>query len=237
MEIASIELINSHKIFQVFHDSGSKKIVIFCHGFRGTNVGPSMSFVNIARRLADEGISSLRFDQFCSGNSEGDFVDSSFIDWVKTTGSLVEKYRELGYEVGLFGQSMGGSTIIDVASSYPGAKVAVAWVPDPNVDEGDRRQDEVIEEGGQLIRGTYWLEARDEKIAEKLSHVHAPMYIVQCSDDEYVSTPNHQAITDNAQASHTVVMMDGYTHSSWTNQEFNEVIEKSVEFLVEQFRH
>lgn len=233
-ETASIELINSHRIFQVFHDSGSKKIVIFCHGFRGTNVGPSMSFVSVARKLAEDGISSLRFDQYCSGNSEGDFIDSSFKNWVDTTKAIVEKYTSLGYEVGLFGQSMGGATVIDVASQISDIRAVVAWVPDPNVDEGDRHQDEILEEGGQLIRGSYWLEARDEKIAEKLALVQAPMYIVQCSDDEYVSAINHQAIEQNAQAKHEVVMMNGLKHSSWTNIQFSEVIEKSVSFLVEQ---
>lgn len=235
-EIAGIELTNSHRIFQVFHDSGYKKMVIFCHGFRGTNVGPGMSFVKMARILASEGISSLRFDQYCTGNSEGEFIDSSFVDWVKTTKAIVEQYQNLGYEVGLFGQSMGGATVIDVASQFSGIKAAVAWVPDPNVDEGDRHQDEILEEGGQLIRGRYWLEARDEKIAEKLALVKAPMYIVQCSDDEYVSAINHQAIEDNSQSNHDVVMMNGYKHSSWTNEQFNEVIKKSVSFLVEQFR-
>ena len=235
-EIASIESINSHKIFQVFHDSGSKMIVIFCHGFRGTNVGPSMSFVKIARMLADEGISSLRFDQYGSGNSEGEFIDSRFIDWVETAKAIVEKYQSLGYQVGLFGQSMGGATVVDVASRVENITATVAWVPDPNIDEGDRLGDEILEEGGQLIRAHYWLEARNEKIAERLSDVQAPMYIVQCSDDEYVSSQNHDVITEHAQANHVVEMMDGYKHSSWTNQEFNEVIGKSVEFLVEQFR-
>lgn len=235
-ETASIESINSHKIFQVFHDSGSKKIVIFCHGFRGTNVGPSMSFVGIARMLAKEGISSLRFDQYCSGNSEGDFINSSFKDWVETTKVIAEKYRSLGYEVGLFGQSMGGATVIDVASQISDIRAAVAWVPDPNVDEGERAQDEILEEGGQLIQGKYWLEARNEKIADKLSQAKTPMYIVQCSDDEYVSAMNHNAIEQNAQPNHEVVMMEGYTHSSWTNEQFDIVIKASVKFLIGKFR-
>lgn len=237
IEIASIEHINGHNIFQVFHEGGGNKVVIFCHGFRGTSVGPSMSFVKIARVLAQEGISSVRFDQYGTGNSEGEFIDSSFIDWVGTAKSFVEKYRSLGYEVGLFGQSMGGATVIDVAAQFDALRVAVAWVPDPNVDEGERHQDEVLEEGGQLIRGRYWLEARDEKVAEKLMHVQAPMLIVQCSDDEYVSTVNHEAIVHNAQSNHEVIMMQGYIHSSWSNEQFNEVVGRSVDFLVGHFRN
>ena len=235
-ETASIELINKHNKFQVFHDAGSKKIVIFCHGFRGTSVGPSRSFVTIARMLEAQGISSIRFDQYCSGNSEGDFIDSSFVDWVETTREIVKKYQDLGYEVGLFGQSMGGATVIDVASQISDVKAAVAWVPDPNVDEVDRHTDEIIDEGGQLIKGRYWLEARDEKVAEKLADAKAAMYIVQCSDDEYVSSVNHHAIFDNAQPHHEVVMMDGYNHSGWNNEQFSKVIESSVNFLITQFQ-
>ena len=74
-ELIKSRSINSHDVSTVFHDAGSKKIVIFCHGYRGTSVGPSRFFVLVAKKLAEAGISSLRFDQYGSGNSEGDFLD------------------------------------------------------------------------------------------------------------------------------------------------------------------
>ena len=232
-----LENINGQNIFQLMHDSGSKQIVIFCHGFRGTSVGPSRSFVEIARKLSDKKICSARFDQHGSGNSSGDFIDSSFIDWVTTTKILARKYIDQNYEVILFGQSMGGATVIDVASQIPEIKAVVAWVPDPNVDEGDRYKDDEIEEGGQLIKGRYWIEAKDSKIAEKLSNVKCPSYIVQCSNDEYVSGINHQAIAQNANSNHVVEMFQNYSHSSWTYEQFQEIIDKSLKFILKSFQN
>ena len=85
------EEFNGHKIATVFHDGGNKRIVIFCHGYRGTSIGPSRFFVRAADKLASEGISSLRFDQFGSGNSEGDFFYSSFNDWLSTTKEIAKE--------------------------------------------------------------------------------------------------------------------------------------------------
>jgi len=108
---------NGHNIATAFHDAHSNKVVIFCHGYRGTSVGPSRLFVQAARKLAANGISSLRFDQYCSGNSDGDFINSSFNDWVATTTKIAEDYLSRGYETALFGQSMGAATVICVSSA------------------------------------------------------------------------------------------------------------------------
>jgi alpha-beta hydrolase superfamily lysophospholipase len=107
MEHLRFETYNNHRLATVFHDGDGKKVVIFCHGFWGSLVGAGWHFVRAARQLAEQGISSLRFDQYGSGNSEGDFKDSSFDDWVVTTKTIAQSYIEQGYQVALFGQSMG----------------------------------------------------------------------------------------------------------------------------------
>ena len=235
-ETAHLRQVNGSSIFYVVHEANTKRIVIFCHGFRGTSVGPSRSFVDVARKLAGNGISSLRFDQNGSGNSAGDFIDSSFYDWVSTTKALALEYVNQGYEVVLFGQSMGGATVIDVASQISTIKAIVVWVPDPNIDDGNLDNDEIFEEGGQLIKGMYWHEARESEIAKKLHIVRCPAYIVQCANDEYVSDVNHEAILTSAQPNHKVEMFEGYSHSSWTNQQFQEVIGKSTDFIINTFQ-
>jgi uncharacterized protein len=235
MERVQSDSYNGHTIATAFHDAGGKKVVIFCHGYRGTSVGPSRFFVLAARRLAEHGISSLRFDQHGSGNSDGDFFESSFNDWVATTKSITEDYLARGYEVALFGQSMGGATVITVASQLNAIKAMVAWVPDPNVETFTVPESGIIEEGGQRVSAHYWQEAHDMQVAEKLTHVSVPAYIVQCSDDEYVSSQNHDAIIANAQQQHVVDMYEGYKHSAWSYDQADEIITKSVSFLVDQF--
>ena len=227
---------NDHSIATAFHDVQAKKVVIFCHGYRGTAVGPSRTFVQTARKLAEHGISSLRFDQYCSGNSDGNFIDSSFNDWVVTSTKIVEDYLGKGYEVALFGQSMGGATVICVSSSIASITATVAWVPDPNVEPFTPPKNDIIEEGGQRVHASYWQEAHDMKVADKLQRIKTPLYIVQCSADEYVSAENHRAIIENSQPQHKVEMFEGYNHSSWTYEQAEVIINSSVNFLVKSFQ-
>ncbi|MFH2085743.1 MAG: hypothetical protein ABII21_03100 [bacterium] len=65
-------------------DSTIKKIVIMSHGFRGSSIGPARQFVDFEQVLTKNGYSVLRFDQPNCGNSEGDFLQSSFNEWVAT---------------------------------------------------------------------------------------------------------------------------------------------------------
>lgn len=227
---------NGHRIATAFHDADSKNIVIFCHGYRGTSVGPSRLFVTVARQLAKQGISSLRFDQYRSGNSEGDFFDSSFTDWIKTTKSIAENYLNQGYKVALLGQSMGGAAVIAAGAELPNVSAMVAWSPDPNVDDFVVPENGIVEESGQIARAHFWQEAHDAKVADKLLLVKAPLYIVQCTADEYVDERNRNAITKNAQPNHKVESFDGYTHSKWTYEQANRIIDASANFLVEHLK-
>ena len=223
--------INNHRLATVFHDAGSKNIVIFAHGFQSTTIGPCRRFVTTARQLAKKGISSLRFDQYGSGNSEGDFFESSFDDWVKTIRTIAENYLAQDYKVALFGQSMGGAAVLAVGSELPDLSAIVAWSPDPNVDEFIPPKNGIDEENGQIVQASFWQEAHDAKVAEKLSLIKTPMYIVQCTADEYVDELNRNAIIRNARSNHKVENYAGYPHSKWTYQQGKEIIDKSVRFL------
>lgn len=226
---------NGHKIAIALNDCGNKKIVIFCHGYRGTSVGPSRFFVRATDKLAKAGISSLRFDQFGSGNSEGDFFISSFNDWLATTKEIAKSYLEQGFQVALFGQSMGGVTVLGVGAELPELNAIVAWVPDPNVEDFNQPQNGYIEEGGQRVQASYWKEAHEAKIASQLPRVKAPTYIVQCTNDEYIDKQNRDAISNNAQTHHKIENFEGYSHSSWTYDQAEEIINKSVDFVAKSF--
>src|SRR6266478_7728419 len=114
----SFETINDKKIFQILTEpeTSEKKIVIMSHGFRGSSIGPARTFVDFESLLIKNGFSTLRFDQPCGGNSEGNYIDSSFNEWIDTTAYFAKKYLDLGYKVALLGQSMGATTTMIVAS-------------------------------------------------------------------------------------------------------------------------
>jgi len=227
---------NGHNIATVLHDAKSKNIVIFCHGYRSSTIGPNRFFVRAARKLAEYGLSSLRFDQYGSGNSEGDFFNSSFNDWVVTTKVIVQDYLQKGYRVALLGQSMGGSTVVAAGSEIAGLTAIVAWVPDASADDFHMPENGIIEENGQIVQALYWQEAHGAKIGERLFSIKAPMYIVQCTADEYVNQKNRDIFIKNAQPHQTIDNLEGYKHSTWTYKQSEEIIEKSVKFLVTSFQ-
>jgi alpha-beta hydrolase superfamily lysophospholipase len=232
MENTQIQIYNGHRLATVFHDTGDKKLVIFCHGYRSSTIGPNRFFVRAARKLAEHGISSLRFDQYGSGNSEGDFFDSSFNDWVATTKAIVQDYFSKGYAIALLGQSMGGSAAITAAAESSELTAVVAWVPDASVDEFHPPVSGAIEEGGQIVQASFWQEAHDARVGDQLPKVKAPVYIVQCTADEYVDAANREKLIQNAQPQHTVENFEGYKHSTWTYGQSEDIINKSADFLV-----
>lgn len=159
-------------------------------------------------------------------------MDSSFDDWVATTKAIVTEYLSKGYRVALFGQSMGAATAIAVGADIPQLAAVVAWVPDPNVEPFVIPKEDYFEEAGQRVQANYWEEACDAKVASKLKNLKAPAYIVQCSNDEYVSAENHKAIEANAQPQHLVEMFEELRHSSWSYNDTIRIINKSIDYLV-----
>jgi len=236
MEIIKFIEVNKKKKATVINDAGSKNIVIFCHGFRGSKIGPNRFFVKVARELEKQNISSLRFDQYGSGDSEGDFIDSRFDDWVKTTEEIANNYLSRRYKVSLLGQSMGGSAVL-VAASHLGNKLksVVAWVPDPSVDVL-KIDGEYMEEGGQRVSWDFWKQAHQANIVDCFKKITAPTYIFFCENDEYVSTENQQALISVAQSHQKIEILKGYTHSSWAYDQASKVIQNTIQFLVSNFR-
>lgn len=231
VERSEVRAVKGHRLSVAVHEPGGDDVVIFCHGFVSSSIGPQRAFVRAARRLGEHGIASLRFDQYGSGNSDGEYEASSFVDWCATISALADAELERGRRVVLFGQSMGASAAIVVASRRPALTGLVAWVPDPNTDLLDVDPDEVLEEAGQLVQGRYWLEAREADVAGCLTRVACPAYVVQCTGDALVDEANRRAIAQAARDHHLIDTWAGLPHSAWTHQQTTEIIERSVNFV------
>jgi pimeloyl-ACP methyl ester carboxylesterase len=214
------------------HDPGSAAIVLFCHGFRGEKTGPNRTFVRAARRLAARGIGSLRFDQYGSGDSAGEFIESRFDDWVATIRVLANEQVERGCRVALFGQSMGASAAICAAAGIP-VEAVVAWVPDASTDDFSPDPRGFVEEGGQRVSNDFWRQAHRAAIPEQLVDVSARCYFVFGTADEYVSEQNRSAVITQMKPFDRVDVFDGYPHSAWTFEQAEDIIQRSTNFLEE----
>lgn len=238
MEQVFFKEIDGKRVFCVYSEltDRTKKIVIMSHGFRGTSEGPARQFVDFQRILNKNGYSVLRFDQPNSGNSEGDYLDSSFNEWINVIVALAKEYLDKGYEVNLLGQSMGASATV-AATGDPRIKNKIScillWVPDPETDFFGNPQ-ETYEEGGQKYKGKFWQEAKESNFFQKLNDYQGKIHLVYGEIDRYVEKSLRektiQIVKDKGQ---TVVILNGQDHSPWEYNLVQEVYKQELAKLKE----
>jgi esterase/lipase len=194
------------------------RMVIMSHGFRGSSIGPARSFVDFTRLLAMNGFSVLRFDQPNSGNSDGDYIDSSFDEWVDTTTFFIKRYLEKGYKVALMGQSMGATASVIASANIEvrgSVSCLILWVPDPKSDF-DEPSDAEYEEMGQKYRGSFWLEAKESDFFKCLREFGEGILLVYGEKDRYVSYELRQRVIDQVESmGQSVMVLKGQDHSPW----------------------
>ena len=212
------------------HDTGTDAIVVLCHGFRGERPGPGRAFVRLSRDLAARDVSSLRFDQFGSGDSDGDFLDSRFDDWIATIRALAERERAAGRRGALLGQSMGASAAL-VAAADLDLRALVAWVPDAKPGRYVPDGSGFMEEGGQRGADACWEQAHAADVEGARRSVAAPVRLVFTTADEYVDAANRGALIAAAKPADEVVVHQGWPHSAWTWDRATDEIEATVRFL------
>lgn len=241
MEKVYFEEINGKKIFCYFSEPelSQKKIVIMSHGFRGANPGPARQFVDFQRLLDKEGFSVLRFDQPNSGNSDGDYLDVSYKEWVDTTTYFAKKYLDLGYKVALMGQSMGAAVTI-VATNREELKNKIPcillWVP--GVNDGDFKGDmeEIFEEGGQKYKGKFWKEAQQGTTFKCLEEYTGGIHLVYGEMDRFVSQELRDKVIQIVKGKgEPYVILKGQDHSPWEFDLVQEVYKQEIAKLKKYF--
>lgn len=230
------EEVNNKRVFCLLAEGTSRKIVIMSHGFRGTNVGPVRQFVDFEKVLVGKGYSVFRFDQPNSGNSEGDYIDTSFKEWINTIVHFAKKYLDLGYEVNLLGQSMGATATV-AATNSPEIKDKIStillWVPDPEtIVETDA--DKIYEEGGQKYNGNFWHEAQDADFFKCLNEYTGKIHLVYGETDRYVSQElMDQTLQIVKNKKQTIMILKGQDHSPWAYDIVQKVYQEELAKLLE----
>ncbi|CAI0387922.1 unnamed protein product [Linum tenue] len=110
---------NKHgeKLVGLLHDSGSKEIVVLCHGFQSSKDYTAMS--NLANALEKEGITAFRFDFAGNGESEGTFAYGNYGREADDLRSVVEHFAGENRVVSvILGHSKGGNVVLLYASKF-----------------------------------------------------------------------------------------------------------------------
>ncbi|XP_031383366.1 uncharacterized protein LOC116197373 isoform X1 [Punica granatum] len=110
---------NKHgeRLVGVLHETGSKEIVILCHGFISNKEDTTM--VNLAVVLEKEGITAFRFDFAGNGESEGTFEYGNYWREAEDLRSVVEHFKAENRDIpAVVGHSKGGGVVLLYASKY-----------------------------------------------------------------------------------------------------------------------
>ena len=228
------------RIFCYFSEptQATDRLVIMCHGFKGSSTGPARHFVNFSRMLVEHGYSVLRFDQPNCGNSDGPFLTVSFRDWVYTITEITEKYRMKGYRIGVLGESMGASAAIVAAGQDRNRGMVSAlllWSPDP-VSSFDGDPAAIYEENGQRYRGQFWLEADEADILGSMRAFDGAIHLVYGADDAVVGRDMDKVVDGVRDMRGTVLILDGEGHSNWREGTARMVFDQELERLREWIR-
>jgi len=240
MPKVAFETINNKQIFYIFSEpiNKHKKVIILSHGFRGNSTGPARAFVDFERILLRNKISVLRFDQPNCGNSEGDFIDSAFNEWIETIVYFVQKYLKLDYQVFLMGQSMGATaTMVAAGKKELRNKIPalLLWVPDPKTNV-NVEPDRIYQEGGQKYKGQFWIEARDADFFKALENYQGGIHLVYGENDKYISKELRQKTIEKVKEKNQQHMvLPGQNHSPWNPDLLQKVFKEEVEFLQKYF--
>ncbi|PIR92812.1 hypothetical protein COT99_04270 [Candidatus Falkowbacteria bacterium CG10_big_fil_rev_8_21_14_0_10_43_10] len=220
----------------VFTESNNKNktLVIMAHGFRSSNIGSSRKFVSLSRSLAEKGISSLRFDQIGSGNSSGDFYESSFNDWIQVIQIFIKEYLNKKYKVGLMGDSMGATAVID---SLEDKKIrdniygVALWGADPKIDIYEING-KYMEEGGQRVNKNYWIEASSHNFIKNFESYGGGYLIIYGEKDKNISASSRKKVIDTARRIRgKAIILKGEGHSNWSHHQIKKAIRNTTDFF------
>ncbi len=235
------ETINNKKIFCTLlePENNQKKMVIMNHGFRGSSIGTARTFVDFSRLLGKEGYSVLRFDQANSANSEGDYINSSFKEWVETTKYFSLKYLSLGYQIALLGHSMGGATVIAVSveAQLNGLiKCILLWTPGDYDPKYNVEAEKTYEEKGQQYKGKFWQEVGDYKIKDCLRQFKGGIHLVFGESDKYISEKSRNEFKKIVKAKgEDFLLLPGQDHSDWEFKWAWKIYQEEIQKLKKYF--
>lgn len=112
-----IENNHDEKLSGILHETGSKQLVIVCHGFQSSK--ERIPMVNLAAALEKEGISAFRFDFAGNGESEGSFQYGNYRREAEDLRAVVQHFRRENRVISaVIGHSKGGNVVLLYASKY-----------------------------------------------------------------------------------------------------------------------
>jgi len=179
--------------------------VVCCHGFGGQKCEPNFIFVRLSRRLAKEGIASLRLDFRGSGESEGEFEHTTVRGQVSDARAALAQLKKIARvdskRLGIVGLSFGGLVAALTAAREPSLKSVVLWgavarpqkvfaANAPPASAASLRKTGRVDIGGLYVGAPLVEEIRHIDAPAEIAKSRASVLIVHAASDEMVPFVN-----------------------------------------------
>ena len=98
-------------LFSTPDDGNFKTVCVFLHGYTGHKNETSFLFKQLSARFVENGIATLRYDYYGSGDSDGEFSDQTFTTARNDAKAAIAEGVRLngGKKIIVCGFSMGGA--------------------------------------------------------------------------------------------------------------------------------
>lgn len=204
-----------------------KHIVIVVHGHASSKNGRSAT--DVANKLTERGINSLRIDLDGCGESEGKFEEQTITSAVDDIISAIKVVKKIGYlEVDLFGSSFGGLAVMATLLSYPGVgriglKAPVSDYPTQSLRKSGKKYiDDWKNKGynyyetpkGQKFRINYslYLDTKKYVMYDLAKNIKCPVLIIHGNADESVDPKDSRKVIKKFKNG-KLIELDGADHS------------------------
>ncbi len=217
--------------------------VVFFHGFTGDRMESHWIFVKCARGLAEEGIASLRFDFYGSGESDGEFREVTLKGEIADAKAAVEFFRkQKGIDLnrlGLCGLSMGGAVAALVAK-WSKARALVLWsalAHPKELRDIAERATRLLPNGnreynGHEVSARFLDEVDRVEPVEALRGFHSPTLILHPEKDEHLPLHHPQGFFRACgSAIKEKVIISGADHTFTSIAWESEVIARTTEWF------
>ncbi len=218
-----------------------KNIVVMLHGFTGHKNENGFLFKQIASSIASIDYASLRFDFMGSGDSDGDYIDMTFLTEVEDAKTIIDYAYELNGNkpIILLGFSMGGA-VAGYVAKIKEEKIAklILMAPAGCMDEHASRcfenapkiDDNSADIGGFCIGKKYVESFNNIDLYCGVASFNRPVIIIHGGDDQAV--PIEYGMKYNEQYSDSSFhKIDGASHCFTKVEYRNKVQELIIEFL------
>ncbi|MCL7025310.1 hypothetical protein MKW94_019599 [Papaver nudicaule] len=232
----------------ILHETGSKEVIILCHGFTSNKECPIN--LNVADALTKEGISAFRFDFSGNGESEGAFEFGNYNKEADDLHSIVQYFSGMKRVTGgILGHSKGGDTVLVYASKYHDVPIVINVSGRYHMEKGIEERlgkdfiDRIKENGFIDVmdgEGNIWYRVTEESLLERLAtdmsalclsiSKDCSVFTVHGSEDECIPVEDAFEFAKSIH-NHKLHIVEGADHCY--NDHQSELVEVVVNFIKE----